>query len=147
MVTRFIFAFLLVSGVLISSVTLAAGYADVLIHTSAGKKFKFRVENAVTPEERAKGLMFRKSMPRGNGMLFVYETPQNVNMWMKNTHIPLDMIFIKRDGRIAYIEENTEPMSTRLINSRARIRAVLELNAGVTSSFGIKAGDRVEILN
>jgi uncharacterized protein len=103
----------------------------------------FSVELATTDEERERGLMFRKELPDGRGMLFDFETDRNVAMWMKNTLIPLDMIFIRGDGRIANIAENTEPMSTRIIPSRGAVRAVLEVAGGTAKRLGIAVGDRV----
>jgi uncharacterized protein len=103
----------------------------------------FSVELATTDEERERGLMFRKDLPDGHGMLFDFETDRNVAMWMKNTLIPLDMIFIRSDGRIANIAESTEPMSTRIIPSQGSVRAVLEVAGGTTKRLGIKVGDRV----
>jgi len=103
----------------------------------------FSVELATTDEERERGLMFRKELPDGHGMLFDFETDRNVAMWMKNTLIPLDMIFIRADGRIANIAESTEPMSTRVIPSRGLVRAVLEVAGGTAKRLGIEVGDRV----
>ena len=103
----------------------------------------FSVELATTDEERERGLMFRKELPDGHGMLFDFETERSVAMWMKNTLIPLDMIFIRADGRIANIAESTEPMSTRVIPSRGAVRAVLEVAGGTAKRLGIEVGDRV----
>jgi uncharacterized protein len=103
----------------------------------------FTVELAVTDQERQQGLMFRRELPEGRGMLFDFKQDQNVTMWMKNTYIPLDMIFIRADGRIQRIAENTEPESTRVIAAGAPVRAVLEVIAGTAKKLGIRAGDRV----
>src|SRR5215471_4650496 len=103
----------------------------------------FTVEIAVTDEEREKGLMFRRELPEGRGMLFDFKKDVNATMWMKNTYIPLDMIFIRADGRIQRIAENTEPESTRIIPAGAPVRAVLEVIAGTAKKLGIRAGDRV----
>jgi uncharacterized membrane protein (UPF0127 family) len=103
----------------------------------------FSVELATNDEERERGLMFRTSIPEGQGMLFDFASEQNVSMWMKNTLIPLDMLFIRGDGRIARIAENTEPMSTRIISSGVPVLAVLEVAGGTAGKLGIKAGDRV----
>ena len=104
----------------------------------------FSVEMATTEEEKTTGLMYRKELPEGKGMLFDFTPEQEVSMWMKNTYISLDMIFIAANGRIERIAENTEPLSDRLIPSGAPIRAVLEVTAGTARKFGIAAGDRVE---
>jgi uncharacterized protein len=103
----------------------------------------FQVEMAITPEEKEHGLMFRRELPEGQGMLFDFMVDQPVAFWMKNTYIPLDMIFIRGDGRILRIAENTEPMSERNIPSGGPVRAVLEVIAGTAKKFGIAAGDRV----
>ena len=103
----------------------------------------FSVEMAVTDEQRAKGLMFRKELPEGKGMLFDFKRDQEVSMWMENTFVSLDMIFIRADGRILRIAENTEPLSTRIISSRGPARAVLEVVAGTAQKYGIRPGDRV----
>jgi uncharacterized protein len=103
----------------------------------------FSVELAVTDNDRARGLMFRKELPEGTGMLFDFGRDQEVAMWMKNTLIPLDMMFIEADGRIRRIAENTEPMSERIIPSGGPVRAVLEVIGGTARKYGIAAGDRV----
>lgn len=103
----------------------------------------FTVEMARTDEERQKGLMFRKEMPEGTGMLFDFKPDQNVSMWMRNTYIPLDMLFINGDGTIRRIAENTEPMSERTIPSGGPVRGVFEVIAGTAKKLGIKAGDKV----
>jgi len=101
------------------------------------------VEVARTPKQRETGLMYRKSMPERHGMLFDFETMQPVYMWMKNTFIPLDMLFIRTDGTIARIEAMTTPFSERTISSGEPVRAVLELNGGAAQRLGIAPGDRV----
>jgi uncharacterized membrane protein (UPF0127 family) len=103
----------------------------------------FAVELARTDEERARGLMFRKELPEGRGMLFDFSPEQDVLMWMKNTYVSLDMIFIRADGRILRIAEHTEPLSERTISSGGRVRAVLEVVAGTARKLGIAPGDRV----
>jgi len=103
----------------------------------------FAVEMAVTPAEREKGLMFRKELPEGRGMLFDFQHDQDVSFWMENTYIPLDMIFIRGDGRILRIAENTEPLSTKLIPSGGPVRAVLEVIGGTAAKLGIAPGDTV----
>jgi uncharacterized membrane protein (UPF0127 family) len=103
----------------------------------------FAVEMARTDEERRTGLMYRKSLPEGRGMLFDFSPPQEVTMWMKNTFVSLDMIFIGADGRILRIAENTEPQSTRIISSRGPAKGVLEVVAGTARKLGIAPGDRV----
>ena len=102
----------------------------------------FQVEVMRTESERARGLMFRRYMPEDRGMLFDFKTEQQVTMWMKNTYLPLDMLFFSRDGRIVNIAANAEPMSETLIPSGAPAWAVLELNGGAAARFGLKIGDR-----
>lgn len=103
----------------------------------------FSVELATTEAEREKGLMYRKSLPEGQGMLFDFQRDQEVGFWMKNTYIPLDMIFIRSDGRIWRIAENTEPLSERIVPSNGPVRAVLEVIGGTARKLGIAPGDRV----
>ena len=103
----------------------------------------FAVELASTPEEQAKGLMFRRQLPEGQGMLFDFHREQPTSFWMKNTYIPLDMIFIRADGRILRIAENTVPLSETLVPSGGPVRGVLEVIGGTTKKLGIAPGDRV----
>ena len=103
----------------------------------------FTVEVVANDADRAKGLMFRKELPEGRGMLFDFQRDQEIAMWMKNTYIPLDMIFIAGDGRIRRIAENTEPLSERIIPSGGPVRGVLEVIGGTARKLGIAPGDRV----
>ena len=103
----------------------------------------FSVEVATTEEEKQTGLMYRKELADGKGMLFDFNPEQEVSMWMKNTYVSLDMIFIRADGRILRIAENTEPLSTKIISSKGPARAVLEVVAGTAQKYGIRPGDRV----
>jgi hypothetical protein len=103
----------------------------------------FAVEMAVTPEQQARGLMFRKELPEGQGMLFDFQREQETSFWMKNTYIPLDMIFIRADGRIHRIATDTVPLSETLVPSNGPVRAVLEVIAGTARKLGIRPGDRV----
>ena len=103
----------------------------------------FSVDLAVTDEERARGLMYRRSVPESYGMLFDFKRDQEVAMWMKNTYVSLDMIFIQSDGRIRRIAENTETESEKIIPSGGQVRAVLEVVAGTARKLGIEPGDRV----
>jgi uncharacterized membrane protein (UPF0127 family) len=121
----------------------AAGQATIEIVSKSGVH-AFAVELATNDAERERGLMYRKELPEGRGMLFDFHEDRPVVFWMHNTYIPLDMIFIRGDGSIARIAENTEPMSDRLIPSGAPVRAVLEVIAGTARKLGIAAGDRVE---
>lgn len=103
----------------------------------------FQIEVAATDETREQGLMYRASMPRDHGMLFDFAVTQPVYFWMKNTYIPLDMIFIRADGTVASIARDTTPLSETVVPSGAPVRFVLEVNAGVAAKLGLKAGDHV----
>ena len=104
---------------------------------------RFSVEVADDPAERSQGLMNRPSMATGAGMLFVYEQPQRAVFWMKNTLIPLDMLFIDANASIARIHKNAVPMSEAIIESGQAVVGVLELNGGSADYFGIKNGDKI----
>jgi uncharacterized membrane protein (UPF0127 family) len=120
----------------------AASVQPLEIATKSGVRV-FLVEMAATEEEKTQGLMYRKELPDGKGMLFDFSPEQQISMWMKNTYIPLDMIFIRADGRILRIAENTEPLSTKIISSGGLARGVLEVIAGTAQKYGIQPGDRV----
>jgi uncharacterized membrane protein (UPF0127 family) len=120
----------------------AASVQPLEIATKSGVRV-FLVEMATTEEEKTQGLMYRKELPDGKGMLFDFSPEQQISMWMKNTYIPLDMIFIRADGRILRIAENTEPLSTKIISSGGLARGVLEVIAGTAQKYGIQPGDRV----
>jgi uncharacterized membrane protein (UPF0127 family) len=112
------------------------------ISTKAGVHV-FAVEVAMTEEEKQHGLMFRRSVPEFTGMLFDFKDDGPRSMWMKNTYVSLDMIFIQSDGRIGSIAENTEPESEKIIRSGGPARAVLEVVAGTARKLGIAPGDRI----
>jgi len=114
------------------------------VTSARGQTHRFVVEVARTPEEQARGLMERRSLAPDRGMLFPYTTPQPVAFWMKNTLIPLDMIFVAPGGRILRIEANTVPLSLDPVGSGEAVEAVLELAGGRSAELGIAAGDRVE---
>ena len=103
----------------------------------------FSVELVDNDADRAKGLMHRRSLPEGTGMLFDFHREQDVSFWMQNTYVPLDMIFIRADGRIHRIAENTVPLSLEQVPSRGPVRGVLEVIAGTSRKLGIAPGDRV----
>ena len=124
------------------AVASAAGTDTLILETASGEH-RYTVEIASSDRERAKGLMFRRSLPETGGMIFIYDPPQPVAMWMRNTYISLDMIFIAPDGTVRRIETNTEPFSTDIIPSGGAVAAVLELNAGEADKVGLKPGDRV----
>ncbi|KJF74128.1 DUF192 domain-containing protein [Agrobacterium arsenijevicii] len=113
------------------------------IETASGDVHEFAAELALDNDQREQGLMFRKSMPLESGMLFDFGKERDVAMWMRNTLIPLDMLFIARDGRITHIHENAVPHSEAIISSRGAVKFVLELNGGTAKRYGIKPGDMV----
>ncbi len=120
----------------------SAGQQTIEIASKTGVHV-FSVEIADNDAEREKGLMYRKELPEGRGMLFDFHREQDVSFWMQNTYIPLDMLFIRADGSILRIVEDTEPLSTRLIPSGGPVRAVLEVIGGTARKLGIAPGDRV----
>ncbi len=123
----------------------AAGESEPLvITTAAGGRFPFLVEIADTPSKRARGLMFRRRMAPEAGMLFLFGAPEVASFWMKNTPLSLDLFFIGPKGRILDMSERAVPYSTRPINSRMPVVAVLEVLAGTARRLGIRVGDRVE---
>jgi len=139
----FFAAILLVAGeALLRAPAGAAGQDTIEIVTRSGVH-AFAVELATNDAERERGLMYRKELPEGHGMLFDFQQDRPVSFWMHNTYISLDMIFIQGDGRILSIAANTEPMSDALVPSGGPVRAVLEVIAGSANRFSIVPGDRV----
>lgn len=125
-----------------SSGTEAARY-DLAIVTGGGQRFDFQVEIADTEAERRQGLMFRERLGEGRGMLFLYPGTREAAIWMKNTLLPLDILFIDAGGRVVKIEHDAVPLSDKTLRSGTPVRAVLEIDAGVAHSSGISAGDRI----
>ncbi len=117
--------------------TLRITTRDAMVHA-------FSVEMAITPDQQRRGLMFRTELAPDAGMLFDFHTPQTLAMWMKNTLIPLDMLFIDANGAIVFIAENTTPESTATISTPIPSRFVLELAGGTTKRLGLGVGDRVD---
>lgn len=117
--------------------------SPLTILTARGAR-SFTVELAQSPEQMEQGLMFRRQLAPDAGMLFDYKVPTVATMWMKNTLIPLDMLFVDEHGRIVNIHERAVPESTAIIAAGAPVRAVIELNGGTAARLGIKPGDRVE---
>lgn len=116
---------------------------ELLIQTKDGKTHKFDVELALTSEQRSQGLMHRETMATDQGMLFDFGENRPVAMWMKNTPLPLDMLFIQRDGTISHIHKRAVPFSEAIIDSRGPVAYVLELNGGRADALGVTTGDRV----
>jgi uncharacterized membrane protein (UPF0127 family) len=119
-----------------------ASLVQVTIKTSTAVR-KFRVEVARTADEQARGLMFRESLPEDGGMIFPMSPPRFASFWMKNTVIPLDMIFIRSDGTIARIAAETVPYSLAPVDSGEPVAAVLELAGGKAAALGISEDDVV----
>ena len=140
---RFIAIILLLTACIIGTDAKSAPISPLFITLSDGQNIRFEVEVASSSDDLAKGLMFRKKMPTNNGMLFDFGENRQVTMWMKNTLIPLDILFITMDGTIVSMAERTVPLSLESIHSRHSVRYVLEINAGATSKFGIKVGDKI----
>lgn len=116
----------------------------LVIETANGQTHAFGVEIADTPQEQAQGLMGRTQMADDEGMIFLFgQSPRIISFWMKNTLIPLDMIFIKTDGTIAHIHANARPHDLTSISSQTPVVAVLEINGGLSARLGIAEGDRV----
>lgn len=116
--------------------------SEMTIDTASGAH-KFSIELATTEAQLEQGLMFRRHLARNAGMLFDFKRPIEAKMWMKNTLIPLDMLFLDAGGRIVDLHERAVPYSTDVIASKAPARFVVELNGGTVARFGIKVGDRV----
>ncbi|MBO0664395.1 DUF192 domain-containing protein [Jiella sp. MQZ9-1] len=116
---------------------------DATIVTKSGRH-PIRIELAVTPKEREVGLMNRESLPRDHGMLFRFDETRDVAMWMKNTLIPLDMLFMDEHGKIVTIKTNAQPLSLDIIPSERPVRYVLELNGGAAARYDVSLGDRLD---
>jgi uncharacterized membrane protein (UPF0127 family) len=135
-------AFALIGLLLVAGPARPAGQKTLEIVSASGVHV-FTIEIADTEPAREKGLMFRKNLPDGHGMLFDFKREQDVSFWMKNTYIPLDMFFIQGNGRILRIAENAKPLSTALLPSQGPVLAVLEVSGGIAHRLGIRPGDRV----
>jgi uncharacterized membrane protein (UPF0127 family) len=113
------------------------------IKTAEGATQTFTVELAISENQREHGLMFRRGMQADHGMLFVFEKARNVMMWMENTPLPLDMLFLNASGTITHIHEDAVPYSRAIINSGGQVQYVIELNGGVARKLGLGVGDTV----
>ncbi len=117
--------------------------AELTIETVGGQRHRFEVELALSRAQHTQGLMYRRDLAADAGMLFLYERDGMHSMWMRNTLIPLDMLFITRDGRIVHIAQRTVPGSLDTISSAVPVKAVLEVNGGTAARLGLQPGDRV----
>lgn len=115
------------------------------IQTPAGEIISFQVEQALTPEEQRLGLMNRERMSPKTGMIFLFQPPRVARMWMKNTLIPLDMIFFNQKGKVVYVHHNAIPMDETIISSIRPVAGVLEINAGEAKKYGIQKGTRLDL--
>jgi uncharacterized membrane protein (UPF0127 family) len=122
-----------------------SAFPTATLEITDGKKTKhaFDVWLADTPARQAQGLMFVRSLPPARGMLFIHPAPRPISMWMKNTYIPLDMVFIDERGRVQQVIANTKPHSLDLVRSKDPALAVLEIAGGEAQRLGLKAGQRV----
>ena len=141
--TRLSLSALLGFALLWSAAAFAQTFEPLTIVGGSGRH-AFQVEVARNDADRAQGLMYRRSLAPDRGMLFDFARVQPISMWMQNTYIPLDMLFIRPDGTVARIAENAEPLSTRTIPSGEPVLAVLEVIGGTAARLGLKPGDRVE---
>lgn len=134
------------SGLIVKEEMVAATLPkdQVAILGAGGVKHLFKIELALTDEQMARGLMYREKLEDDAGMLFVYSRVQEIAMWMRNTKIPLDMLFIDNEGKIVHIAENARPYDERAISSRYPVRATLEIRGGQAAARGIKIGDTVQ---
>jgi hypothetical protein len=132
-----------VTGIIVAGSSVRADGRDKLEIVTATGSYPFIVEIAASQEARARGLMFRREMAANAGMLFDYGYDQPVAMWMKNTYIPLDMLFVAGNGRVVNTHERAVPHSLQALPSSRPVRAVLEVVAGTVSRLGIRAGDIV----
>jgi len=135
--------------VLAAAVTVADGYSQATFERStlrietADGSHEFDIELALTSAQQSQGLMFRRELAPNAGMLFFHSRETVATMWMRNTYLPLDMLFVAADGRIVHIVERTVPQSLTTISAGRPVRAVLEVNAGTVRRLDIKAGDRL----
>lgn len=134
---------LLAMVLLAMAVPARAGMSELVVETAAGARHPFSVEVADDDRSRAMGLMFRVKLGADEGMLFDFRPPQRVAMWMKNTFIPLDMLFLADDGRIVHVVARAVPHSLTHVGPSEPVRAVLEINGGTAERLGIATGDRV----
>jgi len=128
----------------VSGVAAAKLRVEPVVIVSESGRHTIDAEIADTPGTRATGLMFRRSLDADAGMLFIYDDPQNITMWMKNTYISLDMIFADAKGKIIRIARDTEPFSTDIIEAGGPAKVVLEVPAGTAKRLKLKRGDRLE---
>lgn len=138
-------AFFLLTAATVYADSTTMRWSTVHITTADGVRHSFRVEVPQTATDRRRGLMFRRHLPDGEGMLFLFEPPRPVSMWMKNTFIPLTMLFVAPDGRVVRVVDSTEPLSEESIHSGQPVSAVLELAGGTASRLSLRSGDQLNL--
>jgi len=143
LLSMFVAGIWLVAGAAWAESDSVPGPTEPLVIVTGSGQYEFQVEIADTLEERNQGLMYRRELAARGGMLFVFDPPQDVIMWMKNTFIPLDMLFLAEDGRITALARQTTPHSLERIFSGGAVRGVLEINGGLSDSLGLELGDIV----
>ena len=142
---RIVIAVFALAMVVLGSLTLlSSGASSSGNLVTANGPVSIVIEVAETEKEREVGLMNRNSMPADQGMLFDFKQTRLVTMWMKNTYIPLDMVFMDEAGTVTHIAANAQPLSLDIISSRGPVRYVLELNGGAAARYGLRPGDRLE---
>ncbi|MEX0320229.1 MAG: DUF192 domain-containing protein [Ruegeria sp.] len=134
------FAVLALIGWISAGAAYAACRGDVVDLRNDAAEIRFNIELAMTQQERSRGLMFREHLPQRSGMLFVFDPPQRVAFWMKNTLIPLDMIFVDRTGTVTHVHEGAIPGDETPIDGGDKVYAVLEINAGLSDRYAIVPG-------
>lgn len=144
--------FIFIAGLMLGAATSSAQDSPLNVPVDAqplkiimatGEK-SFDLEIADTEQKRSRGLMYRTDFPLNRAMIFVFDNPQPVMMWMANTPLPLDMLFVRSDGTIARVAQKTTPFSEDIVSSGEPVSFVIEINAGVAAMLGIKAGDKVQ---
>ncbi len=141
--TRFFVAPIL-SFLILGGAAWAECRADRVSVRNDQAEIRFDVELAITPQERSRGLMFREHLPNRSGMLFVFDPPQRVAFWMKNTLIPLDMIFLDQTGTVTRVHQGAIPGDLTQIEGGDSVYAVLEINAGLSARYGIAPGTQMQ---
>ena len=134
MFLKSIFIFLIVIGKLLFAETY---FDEIKIINNNDNIINYLVEVATSKSDQEKGLMYRKVLNKKSGMLFIFKKEKVANFWMKNTYMPLDIIFIKKNGKVALLKKNAKPLNLKTIKSKGKVIAVLEINAGEAEEFGI----------
>lgn len=120
-------------------------YSEELVFITPEKQFTFKTDIAKTPLEQEKGLMYKKSIPNDYAMTFIFKEPKIIYMWMKNTFIPLDMVFFDSNGQIIHLKENAQPHDETIISSKYKAKGVIEMNAGLIKDMQLSIGNNILI--